>query len=124
MATHKHSTRVNGGTAPAMGRATVLLNEGQAAELLNIRVATLRRWRWAGKGPAFRKIGRAVRYASSDLEALISSALRTSTSDTGESLGPTIPPTTEPDLDEIVARALRRHGGSGAGSTRTAETSR
>ena len=29
-----------------------------------------RRWRWAGKGPAFRKFGRAVRYALSDLEAL------------------------------------------------------
>src|SRR5215469_4434393 len=87
---------------------TGLLDETRAARILGLSVKTLRRWRWAGKGPAFRKIGRAVRYASSDLEALISSALRTSTSDTGKPPAPTIRPTTEPDLDEIVARALRK----------------
>jgi hypothetical protein len=27
------------------------INERQAADLLNIKVPTLRRWRWAGKGP-------------------------------------------------------------------------
>jgi Helix-turn-helix domain len=60
-----------------------LLNERQAADLLNVRVATLRRWRWAGKGPAFRKIEAAVRYSPVDLEAYIASARRTSTSDLG-----------------------------------------
>jgi putative DNA primase/helicase len=39
-----------------------LLNEHEAAQLLNLAVATLRRWRWIGNGPAFAKIGRAVRY--------------------------------------------------------------
>ena len=69
---------------------TGLLDETRAARILDLSVKTLRRWRWAGKGPTFRKIGRAVRYAPSDLEAFISSALRTSTSDTGEPPAPTI----------------------------------
>ena len=63
-----------------------LLDETKAARILGLSVKTLRRWRWAGKGPAFRKIGRAVRYASSDLEAFIVSARRTSTSDKGGGL--------------------------------------
>jgi len=63
-----------------------LLDETKAARILGLSVKTLRRWRWAGKGPAFRKLGRAVRYASNDLEAFIASALRTSTSDTGGGL--------------------------------------
>jgi predicted site-specific integrase-resolvase len=60
-----------------------LVPETLAARLLGLSVKTLRRWRWAGKGPAFRKIGRAVRYANSDLEAYIVEARRTSTSDPG-----------------------------------------
>jgi len=63
-----------------------LLDETKVARVLGLSVKTLRRWRWAGKGPAFRKLGRAVRYASNDLEAFIASALRTSTSDTGGGL--------------------------------------
>jgi hypothetical protein len=66
--------------------STVLLDETNAARILSLSVKTLRRWRWAGKGPAFRKLGRAVRYALSDLEAFIGSALRTSTSDSGSEL--------------------------------------
>jgi hypothetical protein len=66
--------------------STVLLDEINAARILSLSVKTLRRWRWAGKGPAFRKIGRAVRYAGSDLEAFIASARRTSTSDNGGGL--------------------------------------
>jgi len=88
---------------------TGLLDETRAARILGLSVKTLRRWRWAGKGPAFRKIGRAVRYANSDLEAFISSALRTSTSDAGKPI-PAIRAATEPDIDEIVARALRSAG--------------
>ena len=60
-----------------------LLREQQAAELLNIEVATLRRWRWAGKPPRFLKIGGAVRYDPSDLDAFIEAGRRTSTSATG-----------------------------------------
>jgi hypothetical protein len=82
MATHANST--NGtGDASAVGYGLGLLNERQAADLLNMKVPTLRRWRWAGKGPAFLKIGGAVRYDRADLEAFLASARRTSTSDRG-----------------------------------------
>lgn len=45
------------------------LREDQAANYLGLRAATLTRWRWAGKGPRFFKIGRAVRYKQTDLDA-------------------------------------------------------
>jgi len=58
-----------------------LLKEREAAELLAIRPTTLRRWRWAGKGPQFLKIGGAVRYERTTLNAFIDAAKRRSTSD-------------------------------------------
>lgn len=60
-----------------------LLNERQAAKILNLKVPTLRRWRWAGKGPAFLKIGGAVRYDLAELDRYVGAARRTSTSDPG-----------------------------------------
>ncbi len=60
-----------------------LLKEGEAAQALAMEVATLRRWRWAGRGPRFLKIGGAVRYAQSDIAEFIEAGRRTSTSDTG-----------------------------------------
>ena len=62
---------------------TGLLNEHEAAQALGLKVATLRRWRWAGKPPRFLKIGAAVRYDPVELAALIEGARRTSTTDTG-----------------------------------------
>ncbi len=61
-----------------------LLKETEAAAILNVEVATCRRWRWAGKGPRFLKIGGAVRYDPADLEAFIAAARRRSTSDPGQ----------------------------------------
>jgi len=40
------------------------LNTMQLAERLNLSVATLARWRYAGKGPEYVKFGGAVRYSS------------------------------------------------------------
>ena len=60
-----------------------LLNEKEVADTLNVKVATLRRWRWAGKGPRFLKIGGAVRYDPADLQAFIEAGRRRSTSDDG-----------------------------------------
>ena len=47
-----------------------LLNEDEAATLLNIKVATLRRWRRAGKPPQFVKIGSSVRHPSTEAVGL------------------------------------------------------
>ena len=58
-----------------------LLTETETANILNMTVATLRRWRWSGDGPRFRKIGSSVRYHPADLEQFIEAAARLSTSD-------------------------------------------
>ncbi len=58
-----------------------LLKEHEAAEYLSVGIATLRRWRWAGKGPPFLKIGGAVRYNLSDLVAFVEQSKRLITSD-------------------------------------------
>ncbi len=60
-----------------------LFNEYQAAEYLNVAVTTLRRWRWVGHPPIFIKIGGLVRYQIEDLDDLISTGRRRSTSDAG-----------------------------------------
>ena len=57
-----------------------LLTESEAAHELMLRPATLRRWRWSGKGPTHRKIGGAVRYHPDDLTTFIDSSARQSTS--------------------------------------------
>ena len=46
----------------------VTLSEKQAAPLLGLTVATLRKRRWAREPPAFLKVGRKVRYRLSDLQ--------------------------------------------------------
>jgi len=62
---------------------TRLLNEHEAAYALGLKVATLRRWRWAGKPPRYLKIGSAVRYDPEELADFMDAARRTSTSDPG-----------------------------------------
>ena len=61
-----------------------LVDEHEAARRLSLRVSTLRRWRWAGKGPRFVKLGSAVRYEPDDVQAFIEAGRRNSTSDQGE----------------------------------------
>lgn len=68
------------GEADTPGR---LVDERVAAHRLGLKVATLRRWRWAGRGPKFVKLGAAVRYAPVDLDDFIAEGRRSSTSDTG-----------------------------------------
>lgn len=60
-----------------------LLNESDAARMLGLATPTLRRWRWAGRGPRFAKIGAAVRYDPAELRDFIERSTRASTSDTG-----------------------------------------
>ena len=66
------------------GYQAPLLKEHDVAAVLNVKVVTLRRWRWAGRGPRFVKIGAAVRYDPSDVESFIAQGRRHSTSDPGE----------------------------------------
>ena len=58
-----------------------LLKEDEAAQILSLEVATLRRWRWSGRGPRFIKLGGAVRYDPTDVQAFIDAQRRESTSD-------------------------------------------
>ena len=62
---------------------TILINEQQTADYLGVSRKTLQAWRFRGRGPIFRKIGRLCRYAVIDLEAYIEAARRRSTSDPG-----------------------------------------
>jgi hypothetical protein len=48
-----------------------LLNEHATATWLSVSVKTLRRWRWARRGPPFVKIGACVRYEVSALSEFI-----------------------------------------------------
>jgi hypothetical protein len=67
-------------TTPTLPR---LVGETDAAEILCLSVKTLRRWRFAGRGPSFHKIGACVRYRPADLEAFIEAGRRHSTSAPG-----------------------------------------
>lgn len=48
-----------------------LMDENEAAKYLCLKVSTLRRWRWAGRGVVFYRVGGAVRYDAADLDAFI-----------------------------------------------------
>ena len=58
-----------------------LITETHAANILGLKVATLRRWRWVGRGPQFIKVGEAVRYDPADIHQFIEAGRRRSTSD-------------------------------------------
>ena len=45
------------------------ITEADAAYRLGLKVATLRAWRRQGRGPAFLRLGRAVRYLCVDLDS-------------------------------------------------------
>ncbi len=60
-----------------------LWDENKAAAWLNVAVATLRRWRWAGKPPEFVKIGGSVRYFPQTVKNVAIAGRRSSTSDNG-----------------------------------------
>jgi len=75
------------GTATGGFPASKLLDEHTAAEMLSLKVNTLRRWRWAGTGPAFVKIGAAVRYEPSAMHAFIEQSRRSPARSPGRSSG-------------------------------------
>ena len=56
-----------------------MLNEQDAAAYLGLSVRTLQAWRQRGGGPRFYKLGRAVRYARSNLDAWLDCRQRSNT---------------------------------------------
>jgi hypothetical protein len=47
------------------------LTEADAAGRLGLKVATLRAWRHQRRGPAFLRLGRAIRYLPADIDAFL-----------------------------------------------------
>jgi len=62
---------------------TKALTEQHVAELTELSVRTLQKWRLTGEGPVFVKLGRAVRYREEDIDAFLEACARRSTSDLG-----------------------------------------
>jgi predicted site-specific integrase-resolvase len=58
----------NNGSVPDRPAASEPLTEAEAAARLGLKIPTLRAWRHRGVGPAFVRLGRAVRYLPSDIE--------------------------------------------------------
>ncbi len=57
-----------------------LINEREAAYLLGFTDRTLQKWRQDGVGPAYKKIGRNVRYRLSTIQAMVTGGQCNSTS--------------------------------------------
>jgi predicted DNA-binding transcriptional regulator AlpA len=60
------------------------LKTPDAAKLLGLSASTLEKYRIDGSGPKFVRLGRAIRYRPSDLNAFLEDNVRISTSDTGQ----------------------------------------
>jgi len=56
-----------------------LLNETEAALSLDLSPRTLQAWRIRGEGPAFVKLGRAVRYDRAEIDRFIAERTQTNT---------------------------------------------
>ena len=59
----------------------ICINQIELAGRWRISHRTLERWRWAGEGPKFLKVGGRVVYRLSDIEEYERAIVRTSTSD-------------------------------------------
>jgi len=48
-----------------------LVNEKEAAAMLNVSLSTLRRWRSGGTRPNYVKLGRCIRYSVAEINSII-----------------------------------------------------
>jgi hypothetical protein len=78
-----HSCGAGDDATPKKSKEPDFLTEHEVADLLNVKVATLRRWRWEGSHLAYHKFSGLVRYARAEVQAFIADSARKSTSDTG-----------------------------------------
>ena len=77
-----HAESVDAGAPPnAVPPNRLFLNNDEAAQFLNLSPRTLEKQRVIGGGPRFRKFGRRVLYALSDLEVWANSRTFETTSD-------------------------------------------
>lgn len=58
---------------PSLDSRDEFVSDATLAKRLNLSQATLQKWRLNGTGPRFLKLGRAVRYRVSDVEAWLAS---------------------------------------------------
>jgi hypothetical protein len=61
----------NNTLTPAPSPVCEPLTEGEAAGRLGLKVATLRAWRHQKRGPAFVRLGRAIRYLPVDIDEFL-----------------------------------------------------
>lgn len=71
----------HGCSEPTGGSDRRLLSTEEAATVLSVQPCTLEKWRHIGRGPAFRKIGRLVRYCHADIESFITESRRLNTAE-------------------------------------------
>lgn len=71
----------SGQIAEAASVSPTLLTTAEAARYLGLATSTLNKWRVYGYGPAFVKLGRAVRYRKDDLDRYLEKSARRSTSE-------------------------------------------
>jgi predicted DNA-binding transcriptional regulator AlpA len=62
--------------APIIAPNDELLDETKLAARLGVTRSTLQSWRYAGKGPRYIKIGKFVRYRSTDVDAYLRAQTR------------------------------------------------
>jgi predicted DNA-binding transcriptional regulator AlpA len=60
------------------------LTEADAAARLGLKVAPLRAWRHQGRGPAFVRLGRAIRYLASDIDEFLAANRHSPTATRGK----------------------------------------
>ena len=75
------------GTTATLGHQP--LTETEAAGRLGLKVATLRAWRNQGRGPAYVRLGRAIRYLAIDIDEFLNSNRHGPRSDRKSSSPPT-----------------------------------
>lgn len=60
-------------------RSQKLMMEQDVAEMLNVTVSAVRRWRVENRGPEYLKVGSLVRYRPTDVKKWLSSLARSAT---------------------------------------------
>lgn len=71
-------------TTSAASDSLVLMTPSDLSEYLGVPTGTLANWRYQGRGPAFVRLGRHVRYRAEDVLDWISGQVSDATSRSGE----------------------------------------